>query len=76
MDWAVIGAFIRQILTIAGTWAVSKGWLDGGMAEQLTGAVLVLGSFVWSFVQKKGAQTALTKAEVSPAQPPTTKLPA
>lgn len=76
MDWAVIGAFIRQILTIGGTWAVSRGWLDGGMAEQLTGAVLVLGSFAWSFVQKKQAQAVLTKAETSPAAPPIAKLPA
>lgn len=76
MDMAVIGAFLRQLLTIAGTWAVSKGWLDGGMVEQLVGAVLVLVSFGWSFFQKKAAQETLSKVEASPAAPPVTKPPA
>ena len=38
MDTAVVGAFLRQCLTIAGTWAVSKGWVDGGMLDQVVGA--------------------------------------
>jgi hypothetical protein len=74
MDWAVIGAFLRHALTAVGAWAVSKGWVDGAMMEQLVGAVLVFGSFIWSLVQKKSAQAQITKAEVAPAQPPTTKL--
>lgn len=76
MDMAVIGAFVRQLLTIIGTWAVSKGWVDGGMVEQLVGAVAIIGSFIWSFVQKRQAQAVLTQAETSPAKPPSTKLPA
>lgn len=66
MDTAVVGAFLRQLLTIGGTYAASKGWLDGSMIDQLIGAVTVIGSFGWSIIQKKQAKKLLETAERAP----------
>jgi hypothetical protein len=49
-----IGALIRQILTVAGTALVAKGYVQASDVEPLIGALLTLGSVVWSVSDKRG----------------------
>jgi len=46
------GSVARHILTVLGSIAVSKGWIDGGQVETVIGAVMVVGGLIWSIVQK------------------------
>lgn len=70
MDFAMIGAFLRQLLTFGAGVAVAKGYVDNGTAEQAIGAVAVLASTGWSLWQKKAAQKQIAKAEAAPPKPP------
>jgi hypothetical protein len=47
-------ALIRQVLTVAGTALVAKGYVEASQVEPLIGAVLTIGSVVWSVVDKRG----------------------
>ena len=47
-------ALIRQILTIAGTALVAKGLVQASDVEPVIGALLTIGSVVWSIIDKKG----------------------
>lgn len=53
MDWQSIQVIARAILQGLAGILVSKGVLDGTGAETLIGAVLGIGSVVWSLVNKK-----------------------
>lgn len=53
---------LRHLLTIAGTYAVSKGFVDGGMAEQLVGAVTTIVAVGWGAAAK-------LKTPATPAPP-------
>jgi hypothetical protein len=53
MDWQSIQVIARAILQGLAGILVSKGLLDGAGAETLIGAVLGIGSVVWSLVNKK-----------------------
>jgi hypothetical protein len=44
---------LRHLLTVAGTYAVAKGWIGAGVAEQVVGALVVLASAGWSTVEKR-----------------------
>jgi len=44
---------IRQILTIAGTALVAKGYLQVSDIEPVIGALLTIGSVVWSVADKR-----------------------
>lgn len=44
---------LRHILTFGGGFIVANGWLDSGVMEQASGAVLALAGLVWSFYDKK-----------------------
>lgn len=56
-------SFIRQILTFAGAWIVSKGWTDNGTITTVIGSILTLISLVWSYLTH-------TTVTVPPAIPP------
>ena len=47
-------ALIRQVLTIAGTALVAKGFVQASDVEPLIGALLTVGSVVWSVADKRG----------------------
>ena len=47
-------ALIRQILTVAGTALVAKGYAQASDIEPVIGALLTLGSVIWSVADKRG----------------------
>lgn len=47
-------ALIRQILTVAGTALVAKGYVQASDIEPVIGALLTIGSVVWSVADKRG----------------------
>jgi hypothetical protein len=47
-------ALIRQILTVVGTALVAKGYIEASDVEPVIGALLTLGSVVWSVADKRG----------------------
>jgi hypothetical protein len=46
-------ALIRQILTVAGTALVAKGYVQASDIEPVIGALLTIGSVVWSVADKR-----------------------
>ena len=47
-------ALTRQILTIAGTALVAKGFIQASDLEPVIGAMLTIGSVIWSVADKRG----------------------
>jgi hypothetical protein len=47
-------ALIRQILTVAGTALVAKGYVQASDIEPVIGAMLTIGSVIWSVADKRG----------------------
>ena len=47
-------ALIRQVLTVAGTALVAKGYVEASDVEPLIGALLTIGSAIWSVADKRG----------------------
>ena len=47
-------ALIRQIQTVAGTALVAKGFVQASELEAVVGAVLTIGSVIWSVTNKRG----------------------
>jgi len=47
-------ALVRQILTVAGTALVAKGNAQASDIRPVIGALLTLGSVVWSVADKRG----------------------
>ena len=47
-------ALIRQVLTVAGTALVAKGYVQASEVEPLIGALLTVGSVSWSVADKRG----------------------
>ena len=47
-------ALIRQVLTVAGTALVAKGYVEATQIEPLIGVLLTIGSVVWSVADKRG----------------------
>ena len=47
-------ALIRQILTVAGTALVAKGYVQASDIEPVIGALLTIGSVIWSVADKRG----------------------
>lgn len=56
MDSAVIGGIIRTILASVGGILVTKGYVDDATLQACIGALITLGTGVWSVVQKKKTQ--------------------
>ena len=47
-------ALVRQILTVAGAALVAKGYAQASDVEPLIGALLTIGSVIWSVANKRG----------------------
>ena len=47
-------ALMRQLLTVAGTALVAKGYVQASEVEPLIGAMLTIGSVIWSVADKRG----------------------
>ena len=47
-------ALVRQILTVAGTALVARGFVHASDVEPVIGALLTIGSVVWSVADKRG----------------------
>ena len=47
-------ALIRQVLTVVGTALVAKGYVQASEVEPAIGAVMTIGSVVWSVADKRG----------------------
>ena len=45
-------ALIRQILTVLGTALVAKGYVQASDVEPIIGALLTIGSVIWSVADK------------------------
>lgn len=48
-----VDAIARQLLTVGGTYLVTKGYIDAGTAAEVVGAIIVLASLTWSVFHKK-----------------------
>ena len=46
-------AIIRQVLTVVGTALVAKGYVQASDIEPVIGALLTIGSVVWSIADKR-----------------------
>jgi len=46
-------ALIRQVLTVAGTALVAKGFFQASDVEPVIGALLTIGSVTWSIADKR-----------------------
>jgi hypothetical protein len=49
----VILALLRQILTVVGTALVAKGYVEASDVEPVIGALLTIGSVIWSVSDKR-----------------------
>ena len=49
----LIFALLRQILTVAGTALVAKGFVQASDVEPVIGALLTIGSVIWSVADKR-----------------------
>ena len=47
-------ALIRQVLTVAGTALLAKGYVQASDIEPVVGALMTIGSVVWSVFDKRG----------------------
>ena len=47
-------ALVRQILTVAGTALVARGFVHASDVEPVIGALMTIGSVVWSVADKRG----------------------
>jgi len=46
-------SLIRQVLTVAGTALVAKGFVQASNVEPVIGALLTIGSIIWSVADKR-----------------------
>lgn len=46
-------ALIRQVLTVTGTALVAKGYVQASEVEPLIGALMTIGSVIWSVADKR-----------------------
>ena len=47
-------ALVRQMLTVVGTTLVARGFVQASDVEPVIGALLTIGSVVWSVADKRG----------------------
>lgn len=53
MDWTTIGGLAaRHLLTAAGTWLITRGFLPAESADQFVGGGMILVGVLWSIIQK------------------------
>lgn len=58
MTWDTIQGVLRALLTFGGGYLVANGTLDNAMLDNGIGAVLLLGSIVWSIIHKQQLKAA------------------
>ena len=56
MMQAMVMSFARHLLTAAGAWAVTKGYLDDSAAQQIGGGVLAGMAVLWSYFEKRAGK--------------------
>jgi hypothetical protein len=61
MDTEVLKSFIRQLITMAGTYAATKGYVDNETALAVGGSVFTLISVGWSYFTHKKPKDAAPK---------------
>ena len=47
-------ALVRQMLTVVGTTLVARGFVQASDVEPVIGALMTIGSVVWSVADKRG----------------------
>ncbi len=47
-------ALVRQLLTVVGTALVAKGYVQASDIEPVIGALMTIGSVIWSVGDKRG----------------------
>lgn len=52
MTGASFLGLLRHVLTFGGGFVVANGWMDAGVLEQASGAILALAGLAWSFYDK------------------------
>ena len=57
MNMDQITGIIRAILAAAGGWLVTNGYLDSATLSSAIGALLTLGTIVWSIVNNRTGKT-------------------
>lgn len=65
MDSSMIGGIVRTVLAAAGGILVTKGYVDDATLQGLIGAIITIGTGVWSIVQKKSAAAKLDAASTT-----------
>ena len=50
-----VAAAVRWLLTIAGSWAVQKGWVDDSQVTMIVGIAAAFVPLIWSFIIKTEA---------------------
>lgn len=55
MDSGQIAGIVRAVLAAAGGYLVGKGMVDQATVEQVTGAVAVIATALWSWYSKRQA---------------------
>lgn len=75
----MLASILRKILFATGGWALSRGWIDQSLADQLTspsvawylaGVVLIAGSIIWQYAKIKFNDTALIAGIDAPSGTP------
>lgn len=51
-----LAGLIRHGLTFLGGLLVTKGYIDAEMVQEIVGAVMTIGGFVWSVLDKKDGE--------------------
>lgn len=55
MNAAEVGGIVRTVLAALGGLAVGKGWIDNETMIAMVGAIVTIGTGVWSVFQKRSA---------------------
>ena len=53
MNPAIIGSITRHILSVAGGFAMAKGWVDEATMQAIIGGAASSAAAYWSYVEKK-----------------------
>ena len=53
MNAEQVGGLVRHLLTFAGGWLVTKGYVDEATMQTVVGAAVTLIGAAWSFMVKK-----------------------
>jgi hypothetical protein len=65
-----IQTLIRQAMIVAGTWLATKGVIESGQVEALSGIVIAVLAFGWRYVEVWMSARALAAAKAAPAELP------